>query len=331
MVGDGPDRERLEQLAHDLGIARSTYFVGYQEDVAGYYRLFDAFLLPSVNEGTPVSAIEALASGNARGRDARRAACPTSCATESTASSSSRATSRQPRSGSRALARDPELRERLGDGRRARTSASATRSRGSSTTSTVSTARCSPRRAFRFPARSSDASRRSRRGTCPRKSASGVRRRMWRSTRGERCSTYQTSSSIRSAHGQLRAAVHLRPAGEPRPDVEPVALVLVVLVDLVAQRRARPDDAHVAAQDVPELRQLVDGRAPEDAPDARDPAVAPVDRVPRARCPRRRRPSCGASAPRSRPVLADAGLPVERPGHRPRASSRAPRARGAGS
>jgi glycosyltransferase involved in cell wall biosynthesis len=63
MVGDGPDRERLEQLAHELGIARATYFVGYQEEVAGYYRLFDAFLLPSVNEGTPVSAIEALASG----------------------------------------------------------------------------------------------------------------------------------------------------------------------------------------------------------------------------------------------------------------------------
>ena len=63
MVGDGPDRERLEQLAHDLGIARSTFFVGYQSEVAGYYRLFDAFLLPSVNEGTPVSAIEALASG----------------------------------------------------------------------------------------------------------------------------------------------------------------------------------------------------------------------------------------------------------------------------
>jgi glycosyltransferase involved in cell wall biosynthesis len=63
MVGDGPDREPLEQLAHDLGIARSTYFVGYQPEVAGYYRLFDAFLLPSVNEGTPVSAIEALASG----------------------------------------------------------------------------------------------------------------------------------------------------------------------------------------------------------------------------------------------------------------------------
>ena len=63
LVGDGDDRERLEQRAHDLGLARSCLFLGYQEDVAGYYRLFDAFLLPSVNEGTPVSAIEALASG----------------------------------------------------------------------------------------------------------------------------------------------------------------------------------------------------------------------------------------------------------------------------
>jgi glycosyltransferase involved in cell wall biosynthesis len=63
LVGDGPDRERLEQVAYDLGIARNCFFVGYQEDVAGYYRLFDSFLLPSVNEGTPVSAIESLASG----------------------------------------------------------------------------------------------------------------------------------------------------------------------------------------------------------------------------------------------------------------------------
>jgi glycosyltransferase involved in cell wall biosynthesis len=63
IVGDGPDRDRLEQVAQDLGIARSCFFVGYQSEIAGYYRLFDAFVLPSVNEGTPVSAIEALASG----------------------------------------------------------------------------------------------------------------------------------------------------------------------------------------------------------------------------------------------------------------------------
>jgi glycosyltransferase involved in cell wall biosynthesis len=63
LVGDGPDREPLAQHALELGIARSCYFVGYQTEVAGLYRLFDAFLLPSVNEGTPVSAIEALAAG----------------------------------------------------------------------------------------------------------------------------------------------------------------------------------------------------------------------------------------------------------------------------
>ena len=63
MVGDGPEREGLEELAHQLGIARSCYFVGYREDVSDYYRLFDAFLLPSLNEGTPVSVIESLASG----------------------------------------------------------------------------------------------------------------------------------------------------------------------------------------------------------------------------------------------------------------------------
>jgi len=63
LVGDGPDREDVEQRAHDLGIARHTLFVGYQRDVAAYYSFFDAFVLPSANEGTPVSAIESLAAG----------------------------------------------------------------------------------------------------------------------------------------------------------------------------------------------------------------------------------------------------------------------------
>jgi glycosyltransferase involved in cell wall biosynthesis len=62
LVGDGPDRERVERTAHDLGISRSTLFIGYQRDVAPYYAFFDALLLPSANEGTPVVAIEALAS-----------------------------------------------------------------------------------------------------------------------------------------------------------------------------------------------------------------------------------------------------------------------------
>jgi len=63
MVGDGPDRPQLEQRAHELGIARDTLFLGYQEDVAPFYAAFDALVLPSSTEGTPVSAIEALAAG----------------------------------------------------------------------------------------------------------------------------------------------------------------------------------------------------------------------------------------------------------------------------
>ena len=63
LVGDGPDRELVERRAHELGIAREILFVGYQQDVAPYYGLFDALLLPSGNEGTPVVAIESLAAG----------------------------------------------------------------------------------------------------------------------------------------------------------------------------------------------------------------------------------------------------------------------------
>jgi glycosyltransferase involved in cell wall biosynthesis len=61
MVGDGPDRSDLERRAHELGIMRDTLFLGYQQDVAPFYAAFDALVLPSSNEGTPVSVIEALA------------------------------------------------------------------------------------------------------------------------------------------------------------------------------------------------------------------------------------------------------------------------------
>ena len=63
LVGDGPDREETEQLAHDIGIVERCLFLGYQDDVAPFYAAFDALVLPSANEGTPVSVIEALAGG----------------------------------------------------------------------------------------------------------------------------------------------------------------------------------------------------------------------------------------------------------------------------
>src|SRR4051812_34067014 len=74
-------------------------------------------------------------------------------------------------------------------------------------------------------------------------------------------------------------AVHLRPAGQARLHVEAVALALVVAVDLVAERRSRADEAHLAAEDVPELRQLVDREAAEYPSGACDPRIALRDRV----------------------------------------------------
>jgi glycosyltransferase involved in cell wall biosynthesis len=61
LVGDGPDRDHLERYAHELGVVKRCLFVGYQDDVARFYSAIDALVLPSVNEGTPVSVMEALA------------------------------------------------------------------------------------------------------------------------------------------------------------------------------------------------------------------------------------------------------------------------------
>jgi glycosyltransferase involved in cell wall biosynthesis len=63
LVGDGDDRRHLEQRAHDLGIAKSCLFLGYQEHVAQWFAICDAVILTSANEGTPVTLIEALAAG----------------------------------------------------------------------------------------------------------------------------------------------------------------------------------------------------------------------------------------------------------------------------
>src|SRR4029079_11717566 len=62
IVGDGPERPGVEALGSELGVREHIRFVGYQRDMAHWYGMFDAFLLSSENEGTPVVAIEALAS-----------------------------------------------------------------------------------------------------------------------------------------------------------------------------------------------------------------------------------------------------------------------------
>jgi glycosyltransferase involved in cell wall biosynthesis len=63
LVGDGEDRAEVEALARDLGVSESCRLVGFQRRIRGWYAAFDASLLASANEGTPVVAIESLAAG----------------------------------------------------------------------------------------------------------------------------------------------------------------------------------------------------------------------------------------------------------------------------
>jgi hypothetical protein len=81
---------------------------------------------------------------------------------------------------------------------------------------------------------------------------------------------------------QRRAAVDLRPPGDPRLHREAPALTLGVLLDLDRDRRPRPDQRHLAAHDVNQVRQLVDREAPQQRADARDPRIVLRDRQPGA-------------------------------------------------
>lgn len=63
LVGDGPERERLQQLAGELGLEQAVKFFGWQEKTADYYRQADVFLLTSNSEGWGMVVIEAASYG----------------------------------------------------------------------------------------------------------------------------------------------------------------------------------------------------------------------------------------------------------------------------
>lgn len=63
IVGDGPLRNKLENLAQDLSISKDVLFTGVRSDIPELMHLFDFFLLPSKMEGLGIVAIEAQACG----------------------------------------------------------------------------------------------------------------------------------------------------------------------------------------------------------------------------------------------------------------------------
>jgi glycosyltransferase involved in cell wall biosynthesis len=65
IVGDGELRDKLEEFTRERGLEDKVFFTGFQSDLHEIYPDFDIMVLPSLNEGTPVSLIEAMSSARA--------------------------------------------------------------------------------------------------------------------------------------------------------------------------------------------------------------------------------------------------------------------------
>jgi glycosyltransferase involved in cell wall biosynthesis len=63
ILGDGPCRAAISQTAESLGIANRVFLHGASHDVAGFLSTLDLFVLSSIDEGLPISLMEAMAAG----------------------------------------------------------------------------------------------------------------------------------------------------------------------------------------------------------------------------------------------------------------------------
>jgi len=63
IVGDGPDRGRLEQMLRLSNAARIVHLLGWQTAIGPILSAADAFLFPSLTEGMPNAVLEAMACG----------------------------------------------------------------------------------------------------------------------------------------------------------------------------------------------------------------------------------------------------------------------------
>lgn len=63
LVGDGENRALCEALADRRNIAQNVRFLGWRDDMPALFSAADAFALPSLHEGLPLSLIEAQCAG----------------------------------------------------------------------------------------------------------------------------------------------------------------------------------------------------------------------------------------------------------------------------
>ena len=63
VVGDGPEREAIESLIGELGVADRVHLLGTRHDTPRLVSALDVFTLCSLNEASPVSILESLSCG----------------------------------------------------------------------------------------------------------------------------------------------------------------------------------------------------------------------------------------------------------------------------
>ncbi len=63
IVGEGPQRQELETLVHQLGLNDQVRLPGNMNGLEHWYPRLDAFVLPSLTEGMPLTVLESLSCG----------------------------------------------------------------------------------------------------------------------------------------------------------------------------------------------------------------------------------------------------------------------------
>jgi glycosyltransferase involved in cell wall biosynthesis len=63
IIGDGPEKQGLEDLSRSSGTQDSVIFLGFEEQPERWLPTMDAFILPSLTEGTPMALLEAMSYG----------------------------------------------------------------------------------------------------------------------------------------------------------------------------------------------------------------------------------------------------------------------------